>query len=138
MNKVILIGRICNDIELRYFENEVGVGTINLAVPRAFKNVKGEYETDFVKVVLYNKTAEVVNKNCKKGDLIGIEGRIQVRNYEYEGKPRTDTSVVCEKITLLNNKPKEEKQNWNEKAKKEDPFKKFAEDIEIEDNELPF
>lgn len=133
MNKVILIGRICNDIELRYFENEVGVATINLAVPRAFKNAKGEYETDFIKVVLYNKTAEVVNKNCKKGDMLAIDGRIQVRNYEYEGKPRTDTSVVCEKITLLNNKPKTTKDE-----KKEDPFKKFAEDIEIEDSELPF
>lgn len=133
MNKVFLIGRICNDIELRYFENEVGVATINLAVPRAFKNAKGEYETDFIKVVLYNKTAEVVNKNCKKGDMLAIDGRIQVRNYEYEGKPRTDTSVVCEKITLLNNKPKTTKDE-----KKEDPFKKFAEDIEIEDNELPF
>lgn len=133
MNKVILIGRICNDIELRYFENEVGVATINLAVPRAFKNAKGEYETDFIKVVLYNKTAEVVNKNCKKGDMIAIDGRIQVRNYEYEGKPRTDTSVVCEKITLLNNKPKTTKDE-----KKEDPFKKFAKDIEIEDEALPF
>ena len=140
MNKVILIGRICNDIELRYFENEVGVATINLAVPRAFKNAKGEYETDFIKVVLYNKTAEVVNKNCKKGDMLAIDGRIQVRNYEYEGKPRTDTSVVCEKITLIGNK--KEKLPTNQTGKeitlKEDPFKKFAEDIEIEDSELPF
>ena len=133
MNKVILIGRICNDIELRYFENEVGVATINVAVPRAFKNAKGEYETDFIKVVLYNQVAEVLNKNCKKGDLIGIDGRIQVRNYEYEGKPRTDTSVVCEKLTLLNNKPKTTKDE-----KKEDPFKKFAKDIEVEDDALPF
>lgn len=135
MNKVILIGRICNDIELRYFENEVGVATINVAVPRAFKNAKGEYETDFIKVVLYNKTAEVVNKNCKKGDLIGIDGRIQVRNYEYEGKPRVDTSVVCEKITLLNNKPKE---NVKKETKKVDPFEEFGKEIEIEDEALPF
>ena len=133
MNKVILIGRICNDIELRYFENEMGIATINVAVPRAFKNAKGEYETDFIKVVLYNQVAEVLNKNCKKGDLIGIDGRIQVRNYEYEGKSRTDTSVVCEKLTLLNNKPKTTKDE-----KKEDPFKKFAKDIEIEDDALPF
>lgn len=66
--------------------------------------------------------------------MLAIDGRIQVRNYEYEGKPRTDTSVVCEKITLLNNKPKEDKKI----EKKEDPFKKFAEDIEIEDSQLPF
>lgn len=135
MNKVILIGRICNDIELRYFENEVGVATINVAVPRAFKNAKGEYETDFIKVVLYNQVAEVLNKNCKKGDLIGIDGRIQVRNYEYEGKPRTDTSVVCEKITLLNNKPKE---NVKKETKKVDPFEEFGKEIEIEDDALPF
>lgn len=135
MNKVILIGRICNDIELRYFENEVGVATINVAVPRAFKNAKGEYETDFIKVVLYNQVAEVVNKNCKKGDQIAIDGRIQVRNYEYEGKPRTDTSVVCEKITLLNNKPKE---NVKKETKKVDPFEEFGKEIEIEDNALPF
>lgn len=138
MNKVILIGRICNDIELRYFDGDTGVATINVAVPRAFKNAKGEYETDFIKVVLYNQVAEIVNKNCKKGDQIGIDGRIQVRNYEYEGKPRTDTSVVCEKITLLNNRKEEKETNWDKKAKKEDPFKKFAEEIEIEDNELPF
>lgn len=135
MNKVILIGRICNDIELRYFENEVGVATINVAVPRAFKNAKGEYETDFIKVVLYNQVAEVLNKNCKKGDLIGIDGRIQVRNYEYEGKPRIDTSVVCEKITLLNNKPKE---NVKKETKKVDPFEEFGKEIEIEDDTLPF
>ena len=134
MNKVILIGRICNDIELRYFENEVGVATINLAVPRAFKNAKGEYETDFIKVVLYNQVAEVLNKNCKKGDLIGIDGRIQVRNYQdKDGKSKVDTSVICEKITLLNNKPKTTKEE-----KKEDPFKQFAKDIEIDDNTLPF
>lgn len=134
MNKVILIGRICNDIELRYFENEVGVATINVAVPRAFKNAKGEYETDFIKVVLYNQVAEVLNKNCKKGDLIGIDGRIQVRNYQdKDGKSKVDTSVICEKITLLNNKPKTTKEE-----KKEDPFKQFAKDIEIDDNTLPF
>lgn len=133
MNKVILIGRICNDIELRYFDGDTGVATINVAVPRAFKNAKGEYETDFIKVVLYNRTAEIVNKNCKKGDQIAIDGRIQVRNYQdKDGNTRLDTSVVCEKITLLNNK------NKTTKEKKEDPFKKFAEDIEIEDNELPF
>ena len=134
MNKVILIGRICNNIELRYFENDMGIATINVAVPRSFQNVKGEYETDFIKVVLYNKIAEVVNKNCNKGDQIGIEGRIQVRNYQdKEGNTRIDTSVVCEKITLLNSKNKTTKD-----IKKEDPFKKFAEDIEIEDSELPF
>ena len=135
MNKVILIGRICNDIELKKFDNEVGVATINVAVPRAFKNAKGEYETDFIKVVLYNQVAEVLNKNCKKGDLIGIDGRIQVRNYQdKDGKSKVDTSVVCEKITLLNNKPKA----TTKEEKKEDPFKQFAKDIEIEDDALPF
>ena len=72
--------------------------------------------------------------------MLAIDGRIQVRNYEYEGKPRTDTSVVCEKITLIGNK--KEKLPTNQTGKeitlKEDPFKKFAEDIEIEDSELPF
>lgn len=141
MNKVILLGRICNDIELRYFENEVGVATINVAVPRTFKNIKGEYETDFIKVILYNQVAEVVNKNCNKGDQIGIEGRIQVRSYQDKnGNARTDTSVVCEKVTLIGNKKEKlpTNQTGKELTKKEDPFKKFAEDIKIEDDALPF
>lgn len=135
MNKVILLGRICNDLELRYLKNESGVLNINLAVPRSFKNLNGEYETDFIKVTLYGKTAEIVNKNCKKGDRIVIDGRLQYRTYQdKDGNARSDTSVVSEKVTLIELRKKEEKESPIE----EDPFKEFGKNLEIEDSELPF
>ena len=85
MNQAMLVGRLTKDPEV--VENESGTKYSNLtiAVPRNYKNADGIYETDFIEITLWNSIAENTSKYCKKGDLIGVRGRIQVDSYEVEG-----------------------------------------------------
>lgn len=108
LNSTVLVGRLVNDPEL--YETETGrkVTRITLAVPRAYKNVNGEYDTDFIGCKLWQGVAQSTTEYCKKGDLVGIKGRIQTSNYETEEGPKFLTEVVAEKITFLsNNKSKD-------------------------------
>ena len=101
LNSTVLVGRLANDPEL--YETETGrkVTRITLAVPRAYKNVNGEYDTDFIGCKLWQGVAQSTTDYCKKGDLIGVKGRIQTSNYETEDGPKFITEVVAEKITFL-------------------------------------
>ena len=112
MNKAILIGRLVRDSELKYTQGGTAVATFTLAVDRR-KSAKGEKETDFVACVAWQKTAEVIAEYTKKGSLIAIDGRIQVRTYEAkEGGKRWVTEVIVETVQFLDskgdNKPKGE------------------------------
>ena len=79
MNQSLIIGRIANDPELK--ETEKGkVSNITLAVQRSFKNANGEYETDFFPVAIWNGIAETTSQYCRKGDLIGVKGRLQSKD----------------------------------------------------------
>ena len=82
MNQAMLVGRLTRDPEV--VENESGTkySNLTLAVPRNFKNEDGVYETDFIEITLWNNIAENTSEYCKKGDLIGVRGRIQVDSYE--------------------------------------------------------
>ena len=82
MNSVNLMGRLTSKPELRYTQSNVACCNFTLAVQRKFKNAMGEYEADFVNCVAFKTTAEIVNKYFDKGSLIGIDGRIQTRNYK--------------------------------------------------------
>lgn len=106
INKVILIGRISNDLKIEeYGENKVM--KFNLAVGRAYKK-EGVQDTDFVRCTFWNKLSELVNTYCKKGDLIAVEGRLQVSEYSNpEGEKRTSTEVVVENIQFLEKKQDE-------------------------------
>ena len=85
LNQAVLVGRIVKDPELK--DTEKGkVTNITLAVPRTFKNSNGEYDTDFISCVLWKGVAESTVEYCKKGDLVGIKGRIQTRDVELEDK----------------------------------------------------
>ena len=77
--------------------------SITLAVQRPFKNINGEYDTDFISCVLWRGVAESTAQYCKKGDLIGVRGRIQTKNIEYEDQTRHFMEVVAEKVTFLSN-----------------------------------
>lgn len=101
LNQVVLVGRLVKDIEVKELEEGKKVGYITLAVNRAFKNEDGIYETDFVDCVLWDNVAQNVSEYCKKGDVIGIKGRIQVR-YTGEEEVKTKvTEIVAEKVTFL-------------------------------------
>nr|DAQ16363.1 MAG TPA: Single strand binding protein [Caudoviricetes sp.] len=144
MNKVCLTGRITKNIELKYNQNNVAITSFNLAVTRKFKNQNGEYESDFINCIAYKSTAELLNKYVKKGDLLGIEGRIQTRNYEdKDGKRVYVTEVIVDSIDFLQSRKDESKQETTEKENtkqklSDDVFSEFGSSIEITDDDVAF
>ena len=85
MNTVMLVGRLAQDIEVKTTETGKEVTKVSLAVNRSFKNPDGIYEVDFIDCVLWDGLAKNIDEYCKKGDTVGIRGRIQVSHYEVEG-----------------------------------------------------
>ena len=142
MNKVELIGRITADPELRYTQSNKAYTRFTLAVNRGFKNEDGESEADFISVVAWEKRAETICKYVKKGNRLGLVGRIQTGSYEKEDGTRGYlTDVIVGELEFLENKPKEEKpapEYQESSSSDEDPFAEFGDSIQIEDNDLPF
>jgi single-strand DNA-binding protein len=102
MNRVVLVGRLTKDPELRYTPSGVAVATFTLAVNRTFTNQQGEREADFINCVIWKRPAENVANFLKKGSLAGVDGRIQSRSYEgQDGKRVYVTEVVCESVQFL-------------------------------------
>lgn len=102
MNTVQLVGRLTKDIEVKYTPSGVAVGSFTLAVNRSFTNQQGEREADFIMCQIWRKAAENLAKFTHKGSLIGIEGRIQTRNYEnQQGQRVYITEVVVNNFHLL-------------------------------------
>ena len=101
MNHVILIGRLTRDPELKYTPNGVAVATFDLAVDRP-KSKQGETETDFIRIVTWNKLAENCANYLKKGRQAAVEGRLQIRNYvSKDGQKRYVTEVVANEVQFL-------------------------------------
>lgn len=107
MNIAVLQGRLTKDVEVRYTETGKVVANFTLAVNRPFADKDGQRETDFIPVVLWNKTAEVAGNNAHKGDRLAVIGRIQVRNYtDKNGGKRYVTEVVGDRIEFIEPKQK--------------------------------
>ena len=105
MNKVILIGRLTRDPELRYTGSNTPVATFSLAVNRSFTNQNGEREADFINCVVWRKLAETVKNYLSQGSQVAVEGRIQTRNYDDQnGQRRYVTEVVVENIDFVGTK----------------------------------
>ena len=120
LNQVVVVGRIVRDPQLNQTENGKKVSNITLAVPRNYKNDNGEYDTDFIDATLWTNIAENTCEYCKQGDMVGIRGRLQVRQYEdKEGKKHNDLELVAERVTFLaQSKEKNEiEKNKEEKEK---------------------
>ena len=100
LNQIVLVGRLVQDPEIKELENDKKVCNITLAIPRSYKNADGIYETDFIPVTLWQGIAEQTTNYCKKGNLVGVKGRLQAREDKVE--------VVGEKVTFLSSKAKEE------------------------------
>lgn len=101
LNRIVLIGRLVADPQLRYTQNGTAVANFRLAVDRPFTNQQGERETDFIDVVVWRKLAEVCANNLGKGRLVGVDGRLQIREYEYEGQRRRQAEVVADNVQFL-------------------------------------
>jgi len=105
LNRVVLIGRLTKDPELRYTPTGVAVANFTLAIDRNFKNAQGEREADFIPCVVYRQLAEFSANYLAKGKLTAAEGRIQVRTYTgQDGQKRWVTEVVVENVHLLSPK----------------------------------
>ena len=162
MNKVVLIGRLTRDPELRYTGSNTPVATFSLAVNRNFQNQNGEREADFINIVVWRKQAENVKNFLTQGSQVAVEGRIQTRTYDgQDGQKRYITEVVADNVEFLGSKASSENSNNTKgSSKKNDaeptpydfgdmpepkgtdvdsnPFADFGSSIEISDDELPF
>lgn len=106
MNKSILIGRLTRDPELKYIPSGEAVANFTLAVDRPFANKAGEKEADFIPIVVWKKQAENCAKYLTKGSQVAIDGRIQVRSWEKDGKRQYMTEVVAERVEFLSKSQK--------------------------------
>lgn len=101
------VGRLVGDPEVKELESGNKVTNITIAIPRSYKNADGEYETDFVDCTIWNGVAEKTSEYCKKGDLIGVKGRLETSVYEKDNGEKTKrTSVIAEKVSFLSSKTK--------------------------------
>lgn len=102
LNRVILIGRLTADPELRYTPNGVAVARFSLAVNRPFTNQQGEREADFIDIVVWRQLAETCAQYLRKGRMVAVEGRLQIRTYEnQEGRRVKVAEVVAENVRFL-------------------------------------
>lgn len=136
MNKVILIGRLTKEPELRYTTNNIAVTTFTLAVDRI-----GSEETDFINIVVWRKQAENCQKYLEKGSKVAIEGSIQTRNYEDKnGNKRHITEVIAENVQFLDSKSKvkQEVNEYKDASVKTETNALESLNLKITDSDLPF
>lgn len=105
INRIVLLGRATKDPETRATNAGKMVSTFTLACERDFKSANGDREVDFIPIICWAKTSEIVEKYVNKGNMIAIDGRLQIRTYEdKEGKKRTIAEVVADRVQLLGSK----------------------------------
>lgn len=167
MNRVVLVGRLTRDPELRYTPSGVAVATFTLAVNRTFTNQQGEREADFINCVVWRRPAENVANFLKKGSLAGVDGRLQTRSYEDQtGRRVYVTEVVADSVQFLEPKSAtsgassnpnymggsqgsgmnpfgggsydQNRNNQGHTNFDDDPFANDGQTIDISDDDLPF
>ena len=144
MNKVILIGRLTKDPDLRYTQSGTAVANFTLAVNRRY-NPNGEQEADFINCVAWNKGAEFVAQYFQKGKQMALEGRLQVRSYDGDdGKRRWVTEVVVEQMEFVGSKndSKDNSGNGNSGGGTHSgggsSYEGLGQEVMFDDNDLPF
>lgn len=102
LNRIVIIGRLTRDPELKSTSNGTAVATFTVAVDRDFKTQNGEKETDFIPVVVWRGLAETCGRYLSKGKLVAVEGRLQIRTYEAnDGSKRTVAEIVANNVQFL-------------------------------------
>ena len=139
LNKVILSGRICSDIEVKVTPTEVNVCSFRVAVNRRFKNAEGNYDADFISCVAWRGQADFLGKYFEKGDPIEIVGRLETRDYEKDGHKVYITEVVCDEVGFaLSKKADEAKPVVNTNPIQNNAAQSSDEFITVNDDDLPF
>lgn len=163
LNRVVLVGRLTKDPDLRYTANGTAVANFTIAVNRPFSNQQGDREADFINCVIWRKPAESLANYMSKGSLIGVDGRMQTRSYDgQDGKRVYVTEVVADTVQFLESKnsnrgsstgsggqgsgnyQNEQSQNQqqmpsqNESNQQRNNVSESLEPIDISDDDLPF
>jgi single-strand DNA-binding protein len=167
INRVVLVGRLTKDPELKYTPNGVAVTNFTLAVNRSFTNQQGEREADFINCIVWRKQAENAANYLRKGSLTGLEGRIQTRSFDdSNGNRQFRVEVVADSVQFLEPKNasnrqssdsfggatpprnqdsndqggygQQQNQNRNQSRLNDDPFANDGNPIDISDDDLPF
>ena len=142
INNVTLTGRLGKDVELKYTESGLAVASGTLAVSRRFQTKNGEHEVDWINFVIWRKAAEAFANFTHKGSLVGLEGRIQTRNYENkQGQRVYVTEVIVDNFSFL--EPKKSTgngsyQNNRPQSNTSDPFANNGGSVDVTDDDLPF
>ena len=152
MNKVLLVGRLTRDPEMRTTGTGMVVTRFSVAVNQNFTNKNGERGVDFINCSAFSKAAENIAKYCKKGSLVSVEGSIRTSSYDgQDGQKKYSTEVACSQVNFLSTKSETNNYsggNINENSfvpesaptadLEEDPFKSFGEEITLSSDDLPF
>lgn len=155
INNVVLVGRLTRDVDLRYTSNGTAYASFTVAVERNFKNQNGEKETDFINCAMWRKAAENFANFTHKGSQVGIEGRIQTRNYDnQQGQKVYVTEVLAERFHFLesaktanndalsnegtNTLGFNKNQNSTGNFANSDPFTSGGDVFNVNDDDLPF
>lgn len=154
MNKVILVGRLTKDPELRRTNNDIPVVQFTVAVNRSYQSKNGEKQADFINCVVWRQQAENFAKYMRKGSLIGIDGQIQTRSFDdNNGVKRYVTEVLCDQIHFLESKSARNgnaggfsdinqydipETNTQTSEKQKDPFEDLKSDFDVSNDDLPF
>lgn len=135
LNRVVLIGRLTKDPELRYTPNGVAVASFTLAVNRSRLNQLGEREADFIPIVVWQKQAENCANYIGKGSLVAVDGRIQVRTYDdKDGQRRWITEVIAENVRFLDKRDSSGAQDVGSAGS----VSNVGNEVEFNDEEIPF
>ena len=138
INRVVLVGRITKDPEVKMTQSNISVCRFTLAVDRQFQDANGEKQADFITCVVWRKAAELLGQYIKKGAMLGIDGRIQTGQYEAEGVMRYTTEVVCDSVRFLESKTvADDLSNSKETSSVDDDFYETSKKLAAEDD-LPF
>lgn len=159
MNKVILVGRLTRDPEVRTMPTGNTVASFTLAINRNFKNKEGNIDADFINVSVFGRQAENVGKYVTKGSQLGVDGRIQTRSYEaQDGTKRYVTEVIAESVEFMSSSRRDDSSapvnayvdttssvymdqpspEVGVDISTEDPFKNFGSEVALSDDDLPF
>lgn len=139
MNKFIGIGRLTKDVELRTTNSGKSVMSNSIAIRNDYKNADGDYDSEFINIQVWGKTAEYLYNYARKGSPIAIEGRVQTRSYDdADGNTRYTTEVVCNSVELLESKKTAENNadSVEHTAEANDPYAEYGDSIDIDDNFL--
>jgi single-strand DNA-binding protein len=137
-NKIILIGRLTADPEMRYTSSGLPVANFTLAVDRGFATKQGEKETDFIDIIVWRGLAENCAKYIKKGSMVAVDGRLQIRSYEdKQGVRRKASEVVAENVRFLDRKDTQSQYSQGQGQQNRSVEDEFSE-VSFTEDDLPF